>query len=279
MKIVEFNNVSKRRKDFIMSDLNIHIPKGFMTGLIGPNGSGKTTIIQLMMNVIQPDEGDIQIFGKSHKDSNIKQNIGFVYDDFYMYDEFTIKQVKSFVAPIYHHWDEDLYQKYVQKFQLPERKKIKHFSKGMKMKGALLFALAHQPEFLVMDEPTAGLDPVFRRELFELLQELMINEDQTICMATHITTDIDHIADHIILMHEGKVLLQKDMEEIREQYHLVKGKTHVLDEDTRKLFLGLRENAHGFTALYQGEATLFNDLSDDLVIEQATLEDLLYFLT
>src|SRR5699024_2067025 len=116
------------------------------------------------------------LFGTSHREHQSKQKIGFVYDDLYMYDEFNIKKMKSLIAPLYNTWNEKLFQTYLEKFELPSQKKIKKFSKGMKMKCSLLFALTHEPEFLVMDEPTSGLDPVFRRELLELLQELMVNE-------------------------------------------------------------------------------------------------------
>src|SRR5699024_6851098 len=148
-------------------------------------------------------------FGQSHHNHDVKQKIGFVYDDLYMYEEFTINKMKSFIAPLYENWNEQLYQKYIQSFELPTDKKLKQFTKGMKMKCSLLFALAHEPEFIIMDEPTSGLDPIFRRELIELLQELMVNEQQTIFLSTHITNDLDRIADHIIFIHQGKILMQK----------------------------------------------------------------------
>src|SRR5690625_5188472 len=198
MNVVEFNNVTKKRKDFSIENLNIEIPKGFITGFIGPNGSGKTSTIQMMMDILQFDEGDIHIFETSHKNHHSKQKIGFVYDDLYMYEEFNIKKMKSFIAPLYHTWNEQLFQEHINAVELPLPKKIKRISKGMKMKCSLLLALSHQPEFIVMDEPTSGLDPVFRREILEILQDIMVKENQTILLSTPITTDLDRIADHII---------------------------------------------------------------------------------
>jgi len=279
MNIVEFKNVTKKRKDFSIDHLNIRIPKGYITGFIGPNGSGKTTTIQMMMDILQIDSGDIKLFGTSHKDHHAKQKIGFVYDDLFIYDEFNINKMKSLIAPLYQTWNEDLFQKYVELFELPLQKKIKKFSKDMKMKCSLLFALAHEPEFLVMDEPTSGLDPVFRRELLELLQGLMVNENQTIFLSTHITTDLDRIADHIIFIYKGKIILEQTMEYIREQFYIVKGYTEILDTDTRTLFNGIRENGIGFTGLFEGNPSLFDGFEGDLVIEQATLEDIMYFMT
>lgn len=278
MNAVEFHHVSKKRKDFIIDDLNITIPKGYITGFVGPNGSGKTTTIQMLMDIVQADQGNIKLFGKSHHHHESKQNIGFVYDDLYMYEELSIKKIKSFIAPLYENWNERLFQKYLTSFELPLKKKIKHFSKGMKMKCSLLFALAHEPEFIIMDEPTSGLDPIFRRELIELLQELMVNDGQTIFLSTHITTDLDRIADHIIFIHEGKVLLQKSMEEIRDQFHLVKGDLSILDADIKEFFVHIKENNHGFTGLYKGDPTMFYDFGE-AIVEGATLEDIMYFMT
>lgn len=279
MFAAEFHNVTKKRKNFSIEKMNITIPRGYITGFIGPNGSGKTTTIQMMMNILQIDEGDIKLFGVPHDRHQVKQRIGFVYDDLYMYEEFTIKKMKSFIAPLYETWNEKLYQTYVKKFDLPRKKKLKHFSKGMKMKCSLLFALAHEPELLIIDEPTAGLDPIFRRELIDLLQALMMNENQTIFLSTHITTDLDQISDYIIFIDEGKIQFQKNKEELQEQFHLVKGKLDLIDEDTRSLFIGLQETNVNFHALFEGNPALFDSFGDDLLIEKATLEDMMYYLT
>ncbi|WP_164667952.1 ABC transporter ATP-binding protein [Virgibacillus doumboii] len=279
MNTVEFNQVTKKRKDFTIENLNITIPQGYITGFIGPNGSGKTTTIQMMMNILEIDEGDIKLFGTSHKDHHVKQKIGFVYDDLYMYEDFTVKKMKAFIAPLYETWNEDLFQTYLEKFNLPFCKKIKRFSKGMKMKCSLLFALAHEPEFIVMDEPTSGLDPIFRRELLDILQELMIRENQTIFLSTHITNDLDRIADYIIFIHQGEVLFQKSMEYLKETYHIIKGQTDHLDDDIRRLFIGIRETEIGFSALFEGDPAIFESFADELIIEIALLEDIMYYLT
>ncbi|OZU88174.1 sodium ABC transporter ATP-binding protein [Virgibacillus indicus] len=279
MNTVEFHNVTKKRKGFSVENLNITIPKGYITGFIGPNGSGKTTTIQMMMNILQLDKGDIKLFGTSHKEHQVKQKIGFVYDDLYMYEEFTIKKMKSFIAPFYETWNEELFQDYLAKFELPLRKKLKHFSKGMKMKCSLLFALSHEPEFIVMDEPTSGLDPIFRRELLDHLQELMVNENQTIFLSTHITTDLDRIADYIVFIYHGKVIFQKSMEELQNQFHIIKGKTDMIDADTKELFAGLQKTDMGFNGLFEGDPSIFDPYGEEIIIENATLEDIMYFMT
>ncbi|SET59829.1 ABC-2 type transport system ATP-binding protein [Oceanobacillus limi] len=279
MNTVEFHHVTKRRKGFSIEDLNITIPRGFITGFIGPNGSGKTTTIQMMMNLLKIDEGEIKLFGNTHKNQHLKQRIGFVYDDLFMYEDFTINHMKSFIAPLYETWNEDLFQRYVTEFELPLKKKIKKFSKGMKMKTSLLFALAHEPEFIVMDEPTAGLDPIFRRELLDLLQELMVRENQTIFLSTHITTDLDRLADHIIFIYKGKIMFQKSMEQIKDSFYVIKGRSDLIDTDTKDLFIGIQENNLGFSALFEGDPAIFDPIGKDIVTERATLEDIMFFMT
>jgi len=279
MTVAQFNDVTKMRKDFIIYNLNLSIPKGFITGFIGPNGSGKTTTIEMLMDIVQKDSGEINLLGKDHKDPQLKQNIGFVYDDLYMYEDFTIKKMYSFIAPLYTNWNDQLFKRYLKEFDLPYKKKLKHFSKGMKMKCSLLFALSHEPEFIIMDEPTSGLDPVFRRELLYLLQDLMVRENQTIFLSTHITTDLDQIADYIIFIHEGKLQFQKSMEEIRDSYHIVKGHIDLIDRDSRQIFKEMIVKNEQFTALYEGDPTIFSQLDEKIIVERASLEDIMFFLT
>lgn len=277
MEPIELNGVTKRMAEFSVRDLTFKIPKGYVTGFIGRNGSGKTTTIQLIMDIIKPNQGEISLFGAPNTDPNTKQKIGFVYDELYMYENFTIKHMRSFIAPLYDTWSERLFSDYLSKFELPLKKKLKHFSKGMKMKTSLLFALAHDPDLLIMDEPTAGLDPIFRRELMDILQDLMTDDKRTIFFSTHITTDLDRIADHIIFIDNGVIKLEKSMIEIEEEFHLVKGEIKMLDTDIRKEFLGLEETPQGFIGLLQGDPREFE--TSEMIIEKASLEDIMYLLT
>ncbi|MCT2534668.1 ABC transporter ATP-binding protein [Aquibacillus koreensis] len=277
MNTVEMKQVSKKMDDFSINKLSFTVPKGYITGFIGPNGSGKTSTIRMMMDVWKADQGEIKVFGQD-MDTKAKQRIGFVYDDLYMYENFTIDKMRSFIAPLYDTWDPTLFWKYQSKFGLPTTKKLKKFSKGMKMKCSLLFALSHNPEFIIMDEPTAGLDPVFRRELIDLLQELMTDENRTIFFSTHITTDLDQIADYIVFIKNGGIVFQKSMEEIKETFHIVKGKNEDLDPDIQKMFEGIRQTDQGFSGLFTGNLSLFDGFEDRVLIEKATLEDIMYFM-
>jgi len=278
MNVVECKHITKTWKDFSIKDVHFTIPKGYITGFIGPNGSGKTTTIQLMMDLLRLDSGHITLFGQPHTYSTVKQRIGFVYDDLFMYEDFTIKKMKAFIAPIYDNWNETLFNELLERFELPVRKKLKTFSKGMKVKCSLLFALAHEPELIIMDEPTAGLDPIFRKELLQLLQEIMIREEQTIFLSTHITSDLDNIADYVVLLNHGEVVFQQSIEEIKEQYHIIKGKKALLDSDIRSLFLHVEETNSSFQALFKGNPKTFEPFDEEVIIETATLDELMFFI-
>lgn len=278
MDAIIFDNVTKRRGDFHVQQFDLAVKRGYITGLVGPNGSGKTSLISLMMGLMYPENGRIEVLGGDVADPEIKQRIGFVYDDLYMYDDYTIAKMRKVIAPLYRNWNDDLFSTYLKKFRLPYRKKIKSFSKGMRMKCSLLFALSHEPELLLLDEPTAGLDPIFRRELLEIVQELMVREEQTVLFSTHITSDLDKVADYIVFLDDGEVKLQQSMIDLAEHYHVVRGKLAMLDDDVRQLFIGLDETAAGFTGLYHGDSAIFTEVDEAIVAEPASLEDIMFFM-
>lgn len=257
MDAIVLDNVTKRRGDFYVKQLDLTIKRGYITGLIGPNGSGKTSLISMIMGLMQPEHGQVSVLGRANYLPETKQQIGFVYDDLYMYDNYTIEKMHKVIAPLYENWNETLFQQYIQTFKLPYKKKLKHLSKGMRMKCSFLFAISHEPQLLIMDEPTAGLDPVFRREMLQIIQEFMIGEEQTVLFATHITSDLDKVADEIIFLDDAAVTTQQSTEALREYYHLVKGSVELLDEDIRSLFIGLEESAIGFIGLYKGPQSFY----------------------
>lgn len=277
--VVEFKNVTKTFKNFSLDDLSFSIKKGYVTGFIGANGAGKSTTIKLLMNLLRKDSGDISIFGLEQNKHNqaIKERIGFVYDENCYYDTLSIRELRRIIAPMYQNWDNTLSDKYIDQFNLPEKQMIKSFSKGMKMKMAIAFAISHDPEFIIMDEPTSGLDPVFRRDILELLHEIMLNEDKTIFFSTHITTDLDRIADYITYIHNGQILFSKERDELLDEYGVVKGSTDLLDEDTKKEFVSIRKTNVGFEALTSNRKRAKNIFGNEVLIEKPTLEDIMYY--
>ncbi|PFK37832.1 sodium ABC transporter ATP-binding protein [Bacillus cereus] len=277
--IVELHNVSKAFQGFSIEQLNLQIKKGFVTGFIGANGAGKSTTIKLMMNLLKPDAGEIKIFGLDYAshEKEIKERIGFVFDSNVFYEGLNLKDIKRMVAPAYKNWDEAVFKQYVEQFELPMNKAIKTFSKGMQMKASLALALSHHAELIIMDEPTAGLDPIFRRELLNLLHELMLDGNRTIFFSTHITTDLDRIADFIAFLKKGKLIFNQSIHEVEENYALVKGNTDLLDRDTEKAFMHIHRAPTGFEALTNNVAEIKQIFGNEVMIERASLEDIMYY--
>ena len=277
--VVELKNVTKKFKDFSVKNIDLQVKQGFVTGFIGANGAGKSTTIKMMMNLLRPDVGEIKLFGLDYKkhEKEIKERIGFVYDGNVFFEGLNLKDIKRIVAPAYKDWDDTLFYQYVEKFELPLNKAMKTFSKGMQMKASLAIALSHHAELIIMDEPTAGLDPIFRRELLDLLQELMIDGNRTIFFSTHITTDLDRIADYIAFMQSGELVFNQSIHDVAENYALVKGGLDLLDRDTEKAFVHVHRASTGFEALTDNIKAVKNTFGDTVVIERASLEDIMYY--
>lgn len=278
--VVELKNVTKNFKGFSLKNMDLHVKQGFVTGFIGANGAGKSTTIKLMMNLLRPDEGEVKLFGMEYKthEKEIKERIGFVYDGNVFFEGLNLKDIKRIVGPAYKRWDDTLFYQYVDQFELPLKKPIKTFSKGMQMKASLAIALSHHAELIIMDEPTAGLDPIFRRELLDLLQELMIDEQRSIFFSTHITTDLDRIADYIAFIQRGELVFNQSIHEVAENYALVKGGKNLLDRDTEKAFVQIHRSTTGFEALTDNIKSVESLFGDNVVIERASLEDIMYYL-
>ena len=280
--IIEINNVNKVFKGFQINNLSIEVKKGFVTGFIGGNGAGKSTTIKMIMNLVAPDSGNISLFGMNYSDNakQIKERIGFVYDDNVFYDELTLKDIIKIIAPAYKRWDNKQFTYYKDLFELPLNKKMKNFSKGMKMKASLAIALSHHAELIIMDEPTSGLDPVFRRELLDILQDIMQEEEgeRTIFFSSHITTDLDRIADYITFIQDGKHIFTKDIHKIAEDYSLVKGPLDLLDVETEREFISIRRANTGFEGLTENMHSIKSLFEKEAVIEKPSLDDIMYFM-
>ncbi|MDN4608139.1 ABC transporter ATP-binding protein [Sporosarcina highlanderae] len=277
--VVEMRNVNKTFKGFALKDFSLSVKKGFVTGFIGGNGVGKSTIIKLIMNLLQPDSGEISLFGLNYKnhEKEIKQRIGFVFDNNVLYENITLAEMKKIIKPAYKNWDDTLFHQYINLFELPMKKQIKTFSKGMMMKASLTFALSHHAELIIMDEPTSGLDPIFRRELLDILHDIMQDSEKTIFFSTHITTDLDRIADYITFIHNGQHIFTKEHYKIEEDYAIVKGETNLLDRDTEREFIGIRRSNHGFEALTTNKQRTQNIFGDTVILEKPTLEDIMLY--
>ncbi|ADP33176.1 ABC transporter ATP-binding protein [Bacillus atrophaeus] len=277
--VIELKHVYKSFGDFQLKDISMTVKKGFITGFIGGNGVGKSTTIKLIMNLLQPDSGSISIFGLDHKEheKEIKRRIGFVFDENIFYAHLTLAEMKEMIRSCYMNWDDSLFNHYVEIFELPLNKKIKSFSKGMMMKASLSIALSHHAELIIMDEPTSGLDPIFRREFLDILHNIMQDGKKTIFFSTHITTDLDRIADYITFIHNGEHIFTKKSYQIQEEYAIVKGGMELLDRDTEQEFISIRKSNAGFEALTANKARVEDVFGDLVLIEKPTIEELMFY--
>lgn len=277
--VLEIKNLKKVYKEFVLKDINLSVPRGFIMGFIGPNGAGKTTTIRLIMNLIKKDSGDIKLFGKDNikYEKEIKEKIGFVYDENYYYEDLKVKEMSKIISSFYKNWDNKTFDNYLKQFAISKDKKIKELSKGMKMKFSLAVALSHKAEFIIMDEPTSGLDPVFRSELLDILYSLIQDENITIFFSTHITTDLEKIADYITFINNGSIVFSEEKDVIMDKYCVVKGAKELLTGDLEKEFLGIRKNSFGFEALSDNHKKIREVFKDKVVIEKASLEDIMMF--
>lgn len=278
--ILEVKNLRKEFKNFTLDNISFNLEPGYIMGFIGPNGAGKSTTIKLIMNLLNKDGGEIKIFGKDHimYEKEVKDRIGFVYDENYYYEDLTINSMKNIVASFYSKWDDKKFNQYIKEFDLNPKAKIKTLSKGMKMKFSLAIALSHNADLIIMDEPTSGLDPVFRREILDILYSVIQDDRKSIFFSTHITTDLEKIADYITFVNKGKIVFSQAKDDILQNYAIVKGGLDMLDKDIRKAFIGLRETSVGFEGLTDNVNKIRNLFGDKVVIEKASLEDIMVYM-
>ncbi len=275
---VEIKNVTKRYDGFTLDNITFNVPKGSIMGFVGQNGAGKTTTIRSMLNIIRPDEGSISLLGLDHiKDEfEIKKRIAVVFDELPFHEVFTVKDMGRIFEGLYDGWDNKVYSQYIERFQLPFRKKLGEFSKGMKMKLQIACALSHNAEILIMDEPTTGLDPVVRDEILHIFMEYLQNGERSILMSSHITSDLEKIADSVCFIDRGKILLSGYKDEILETHGLLKcAKEKLSDIDTADI-ISVRTNAFGAEVMVSDRDSASRKYSG-CVIDPVSLDDVMLF--
>lgn len=277
--VLEINGLYKSYGDFCLQDINMSLEKGTLTGFIGPNGTGKTTTIKCILNMVQPDKGKITILDTDSVSNNleIKSKLGIVLDDGHFYEDLSMEKMKNLIAPMYPAWDDKAFCSYMKKFGLPEGKKIKELSRGMRMKYALAIALSHGADIFILDEPTSGLDPLVRSELMEILKDIVFEKSKTVLMSTHITSDLDKIADYLYFILDGKIILHGQKDEIKDQHAIVKGDVAALSPDCEIYFVGINKTAYGFEGLTNNKTMLKKALQKTVVYEVPTIEDIMLY--
>lgn len=274
--ILEVNGLVKRYLAFSLDSVSFSLPEGCVTGFIGANGAGKTTTIRSILNLAHKDAGTIKIFGldAEEHEKEIKDRIGIIMDGSYFYNDLSMRDMKSIIAPAYSKWSDADYQSYMDKFDLDPKQKISTLSSGMRMKYALVLALSHQAELLIMDEPTSGLDPLVRSQFLEIIKEYMKNGGKGVFFSTHITSDLDKIADMLILINGGKIIFQRNKDDLLDTFRTVKGNTAALNDQNKKLIRGLRVSAFGFTGITDQVPEIKKEMPD-VLLEKATIEDIM----
>lgn len=274
--ILEISRLHKSYKDFSLQDISFSLQEGCITGFIGVNGAGKTTTIRSIFGLTKPDSGTIKIFGQDMGTNAkaIKERMGVVLDGGEFYEEFSMEEMKGIVAPAYPNWQEEVYRDYMEQFQLNPKQKISTLSKGMKMKFSLALALSHRAELLIMDEPTSGLDPLLRSQLLKILTDYMKKDGRAVFFSTHITSDLEQIADMLILIDDGRILFQEEKDILLDRHRVVKGDPHWLNRENKKLFLSLHTTEYGFTGLTDRYIEV-KKLMPDVLLERPTIENIM----
>lgn len=274
--ILEIANLNKKYKDFELKNINIKLPKGMIMGLIGENGAGKTTTIKSILNVINIDSGEIKIFEKDNKkyEKEIKEDVGVVLDDSFLSEYLTPNDINKIMKNIYKKWDEKLYFKYIEDFKLPKDKKSKEFSSGMKMKLKIATSLSHHPKLLILDEPTSGLDPVARAEILDIFQDFIQDEEKGIFISSHITSDLEHIADYITFIDNGEIVLTKTRDELLENYGIVKCSEEEFKKIDKNDFVKYKKNKYEYDILVENKYE-FRKKYNIEIIDKSSLDDIM----
>lgn len=267
---LELKNVCKSFRNFTLNNISFTLPQGYIMGLVGSNGAGKTTTIQLILNMLEKDTGEILVFGKDNvvSEKEIKQNIGTVFDSIFYVDSWTVKDTEKAVSIFYNDWRHDVFNGMAKRFDLPQNKKVGELSRGMQMKLMLACAFSHNAKLLILDEPTSGLNPVTRDEFLEILQDYIKDGERSVLFSTHITSDLEQVADYITLVNQGNMIFTGSMEDLLDSYRLIKGKLRDLTIELEKSIIGLRKTDMGFDGLINVKtaAQYKNYIVDDVKI-------------
>ncbi|WP_304340616.1 ABC transporter ATP-binding protein [Metaclostridioides mangenotii] len=279
MDAIKINNLSRKLGKFELEINDLNIMSGFITGFIGPNGSGKTTTIKLIMNMIKKDSGSVKIFGKEflEDDISIKSQIGYISDKPGLLEESKLSDLKRNISRFYKNWDEGLYNSYIEEFGIDESNKYQSLSKGQQKKFELALVLSHHPKLIILDEPTANLDPLFRNRFLEILQERIDVDDSTVFLSTHITSDLDKVGDYVVFIYDGKIILSGVKDEILEKHCKIKGKKELLVSETEDLFIYIDENEFGFEGIVDDKNRSYDVFGNEVVYDTVNLEDILRF--
>ncbi|MBO5477258.1 MAG: ABC transporter ATP-binding protein [Clostridia bacterium] len=278
--IIEVSNLIKKYdSNFQLGKIDIEIPSGCIIGLIGENGAGKTTFIKSLLNIISIGNAKIKIFGKdiNKYESEIKEEIGVVLDNMFFPEILTTADVNTIMKEAYKKWDEDLFYKYLEDFSIPKNQKIKILSKGMRKKLEIATALSHKPKLLILDEPTSGLDPVVRNEILDIFMNFIQDEEHSIILSTHITSDLEHIADKIIFIDNGKIVFDKYRDELLDNYGILKCDLDKFENIQKEDIVRYKKNKYNYEILVENKTKMIKKYKD-YIIDKITIDELMVLI-
>lgn len=274
--VIELKDVTKDYGDFKLDNVSFGIPEGSVCGFIGQNGAGKTTTINLILDIIKRDAGEIRVFGESidQDSAHLRENIGVVFAEMGFHEFMTGKDINIMMKNIYKNWDTEVFFTYLKRFGLPLKKRCGAFSRGMQMKLQIAVALSHQAKMLIMDEPTSGLDPIVRNEMLDIFREFVVEEDHTIFLSSHITGDLEKLADEVVFIDGGRIVLSGNKDEILEKHGLLKCRKEDADKVSESLIIHKEISSLGAEILVNDRHTA-TKLYPDFVVEPASLEQIM----
>lgn len=275
MDVLKVCGLEKEYEKFSLKKIDFKVPQGAIVGMVGPNGSGKTTTIKCLLNSIAYD-GEITYWGRDLKENEleIKNKLGIVLDNSFFYEKNTAEDIAKVLKHAYDKWDDSVYYSYLDRFNIDRKMKIEKLSKGMKMKLYLATALSHEAELLILDEPSSGLDPLVREEFLDILLEYINDGKKSVLMSSHITSDLEKIADYLIMIYQGEILLEGEKDHILDSFGMAKLSEDDLKKIDKKDIKGLRDTGYGYEALIVNK-----NKYGDFLIDKVTIDDILVNLT
>ena len=274
--VVEIKDLCKKYELFQLNNINLKIPKGSIVGLIGENGAGKSTTMKAMLNLIKKDKGEVLFWGKplTDDDNSLKEDIGVVFDELNFYETLTPTQIGKICSAAYKKWDEKIYENYLERFSLPPKKEVKTFSRGMQVKMGLAVALSHHAKVLIMDEPTSGLDPIVRDDILDILLNFVQDEEHSVLISSHITSDLEKVADYIVMIKKGEIVLKEEKDSLIYQYGIIRCGEEEKNKINKEDILAARKTGYQWNLLVDDKKRMQAKYSQ-VIIDAVTLEEIM----
>lgn len=272
---IEVRGLQKRYGGFCLQDVSFHVPQGSIVGLVGENGAGKTTVLKAILDLIDTDGGAVSVLGAPAGAARAaREDIGVVFDDFCFHGDLTVRQLGRVLAGMYKKWDGALFRQYCRRFALAESRRLGELSKGMKMKLSIAAALAHQPRLLILDEATSGLDPVMRDEILDVFLDFIQDERNSVLLSSHITGDLEKVADYIVFLHQGRVIFQLSKDTLLYQYGILRCRTEEFNQLDRADILACRKKDLEWEVLVADKARAARKYRS-CVVDNATIDEIM----